>query len=202
MFIKTFFAQFGKPEGLGGRIAGKLMAATGFEKNEWTLSLLELQKDDHVLEIGYGPGVAIALAAKKVKEGKIIGLDCSEVMRKQAYKRNKAAIKSGIVDLRVHDVNFDFPAFDAAFDKVYSVNSIMFWDVPAKTLQKVRKFMKPMGLIVITVQPFNINATDETIEQFGKQIFHWMHEAGFSDLKVNYKPLKPASAVAVLGVNK
>jgi len=62
--FKKFERQFGKPQGLLGRIAGKLMELKGTEKIEWTISLLDIQKDDKVLEIGYGPGVAIELLSK------------------------------------------------------------------------------------------------------------------------------------------
>ena len=52
-FLKKLTLQFGKPEGILGSIAGRLMASTGVEKNKWTISLLNIQSADNVLEIGF-----------------------------------------------------------------------------------------------------------------------------------------------------
>ena len=72
-----FGDQFKKPEGFLGSIAGKLMATVGAEKNKWTISLLNVKKDDNVLEIGFGPGIGIELTSKVIQDGKIIGIDYS-----------------------------------------------------------------------------------------------------------------------------
>jgi hypothetical protein len=57
----SFRSQFGNPHGLGGRIAGWIMATrpSNKERSAWAIDLLDPQPDDAVLEIGYGPGVAI-----------------------------------------------------------------------------------------------------------------------------------------------
>jgi hypothetical protein len=67
VLFKKFATQFGKPQGFLGRIVGKLMESKGTEKNEWTILLMDIQEDDKVLEIGFGPGVAIELLSKKLQ---------------------------------------------------------------------------------------------------------------------------------------
>ena len=57
-------------------------------KNRWTIELLDLKEDEHVLEIGFGPGVAIQMASQRVPRGVVVGIDHSEVMLRQAMKRN------------------------------------------------------------------------------------------------------------------
>jgi spermidine synthase len=54
-------AQFGRPAGLGGRMAGWVMAhrSSNRRRSAWAVSLLGVERDDRVLEIGFGPGVAI-----------------------------------------------------------------------------------------------------------------------------------------------
>jgi ubiquinone/menaquinone biosynthesis C-methylase UbiE len=69
------------------------------ERNDWAVSLLKLQPTDRVLEIGFGPGVAIQKMSEFVKEGLIWGIDHSEVMLRQASKRNKEAISADRVRL-------------------------------------------------------------------------------------------------------
>src|SRR5690606_29957451 len=199
--IKNLRSQFKKPEGLLGSIAGMLMTIFGKEKNKWTLSLLNLKQDDHVLEIGFGPGIGIEIASKIIQNGKIIGIDFSEKMLKKAYQRNKKAIQKGKVELIHADVE-NLPSFQLHFDKVYSINSIIFWNNPVQTLMNIRKLMKDNGVIAITVQPFTKDATVDTAKQFGIEIVKQLVEAGFIHVKTELKQMKPVPIVCVLGVNK
>ena len=81
--------QFRKPSGLFGRLAGLLMAhrASNRARNRWTLDLLALEPADRVLELGCGPGVALAIAAERTPEGSVIGVDHSEAMLAMAGRR-------------------------------------------------------------------------------------------------------------------
>ena len=57
--------QFGRPAGFWGHVAGWIMAhrTTNVVRNQWTTELLEINPDDRILEIGFGPGLAIAAVA-------------------------------------------------------------------------------------------------------------------------------------------
>src|SRR5262245_8870791 len=91
------------------------------KRNAWAVSLLDLQPDDRVLEIGYGPGLAIRELSRIAHAGYVCGVDHSELMLRQASRRNADAIRHGVVDLRLGSVDA-LPAFDAAFDKILAVN--------------------------------------------------------------------------------
>ncbi|MDN4594565.1 hypothetical protein [Polycladomyces subterraneus] len=65
-FIDKFSEQFRKPGGFWGHVVGMLMAATTGSRNEWTLSLLDIRPEDRILEIGYGPGVGIFQASRRI----------------------------------------------------------------------------------------------------------------------------------------
>lgn len=195
--FEKFAGQFGKPRGFFGRIAGKLMESKGTEKNEWTIALLDIKKDDKVLEIGFGPGVAIELLSKEIPDGYIVGIDHSDLMVKQAQKRNITKIKEGRVDLRLGDVA-NLPTFEIAFDKVLSVNTIFFWEKPIEILKQIRRVMKPGGVIALTVQPFN--GTDETSKEHGHQIRNHLQKAGFTNVRMEMKSMKPVASVCVLGI--
>jgi ubiquinone/menaquinone biosynthesis C-methylase UbiE len=69
-------------------------------RNAWVVSLLDVQRDDRVLEIGFGPGVAIRELARLAADGYVYGLDHSEVMVRQAARRNAEGVRRGRVDLR------------------------------------------------------------------------------------------------------
>ncbi|WP_053218304.1 class I SAM-dependent methyltransferase [Virgibacillus senegalensis] len=199
--LDRFAKQFEKPEGYLGALAGKLMEMFGYKKIEWTISLLDLQKEDNVLEVGFGPGIGIELAANAIQDGYIVGVDYSEKMLKQAQKRNKKHMEEGKVELRLADVS-DLPIFDLPFDKVFSVNSIIFWKEPTETLKAIRQRMKQNGIVAITVQPFEKGATEETVKQIGNKIANQLKDAGFSSIRMEIISTKPVSTVCVLGINQ
>src|SRR6266566_3736004 len=96
------FGQFLRPHGFRGRAAGWVMATRGSnrERNIWAVGLLDVQARDRVLEIGFGPGIAIQEFARRATSGLVVGVDHSAVMVQQARKRNAAAASAGRVDLR------------------------------------------------------------------------------------------------------
>src|SRR4051812_2684160 len=83
--------------GIAGRVVGWVMAHrnSNVERNRWVVSLLEVQPADRVLEIGFGPGVAITELAARATQGQVYGIDHSQVMVEQASRRNAAAIRAG-----------------------------------------------------------------------------------------------------------
>src|SRR5215218_11466850 len=136
-------AQFGRPRGLAGRVAGWIMAhrSSNRRRNSWAVSLLDVQPDDRVLEIGFGPGLAILELSRIAHEGYVCGLDHSELMSRQARRRNADGVQRGVVDLRVGSVDA-LPAFDAPFDKVLAVNASLFWGEPDARLAQLRRLLR------------------------------------------------------------
>jgi len=193
--------QFHRPRGFGGRAAGWVMAKRGSnrKRNIWAVELLDVQPDDRVLEIGFGPGVAIRELARRATRGTVIGVDHSDEMVRQARKRNAAAVRDGRVDLRLASAEH-LPAFDAPFDKILAVNSLMFWDDPVERLEELRRILRPSGRLAIAFQPRGPGSTDETAAQAGEDIAKQFGAAGFTDVHVETLDLQPTDAVCVLGV--
>ena len=67
--------------------------------NAWAVEMLNVQPTDRVLELGCGPGVAIAALATRATRGLVVGVDRSDVMIRQARRRNADAIREGRVEL-------------------------------------------------------------------------------------------------------
>lgn len=129
MFQNIINSQFRRPTGLIGYWIGRRMAKDHLPENLWTISRLNAQPTDHIFEIGFGPGLAIAEMAKIVTQGPIAGVDFSKTMVQTARKRNAKAVKQGQVDLRYGDV-INLPFEDNSFDKAFSIHSIYFWPFP------------------------------------------------------------------------
>src|SRR5215216_5979235 len=179
--MRALVAQFHRPHGAGGRAAGWVMAHRGSnrKRNVWAAGLLDVQPADRVLEIGFGPGIAIAELARRATRGRVVGVDHSELMVRQASRRNAAAVRAARVELRLGTAE-QLPVFDEPFDKILAVNSLMFWDDPVARLKELRGLLRAGGRIAIAFQP---------------------RAPGSTDVRVEALALKPTAVVCVLGVS-
>src|ERR1700761_2285630 len=97
---RDVIGQAQEPRGAAGRVTAWEMALrpSNRQRNRWVASLLDVRAADRILEIGCGPGVAIA-ALTRAGAGHVYGLDHSGVMLQRAARRNAAAIRAGRVTL-------------------------------------------------------------------------------------------------------
>jgi len=130
----------------------------------------------------------------------VAGVDHSEVMVRQAAKRNATAVRSGKVALTLGSVS-ELPSFDELFDKVFTINSIHFWSDPVERLRELRELVKPGGLIAVTIQPRSRNANDEIAAQIGREVVANLERAGFSNCRLELKHALPVSIACALGHN-
>src|SRR5215213_750779 len=200
--IDAIRAQFGRPTGFWGRAAGLLMAhrSSNRRRNAWAVSLLDVRPDDRVLEIGFGPGLAIRELARLATDGYVCGLDHSELMLRRARRLNAERLRGGVVDLRLGSVE-ELPAFDQPFDKILAVNAMMFWQEPVARLDHLRRLLRGGGLIAVAHQPRGPGASDETSAAKGREMESALAQAGFSELRLETMALKPA-VVCALGMNR
>jgi ubiquinone/menaquinone biosynthesis C-methylase UbiE len=171
------------------------------ERNVWAVGLLDVQPDDRVLEVGFGPGIAIRELARRATRGLVVGVDHSEVMLRQAQKRNAAAVRAGRVDLRLGSAE-SLPVFDAPFDKILAVNSLMFWDDPVARLRELGGRLRPGGKIAIAFQPRGPGASDETAARAGREIAEHFAAARFTEVRVQTRDLRPTPVVCVAGLSQ
>jgi SAM-dependent methyltransferase len=192
--------QFGKPSGLLGRLAGLVMRvrASNRERNRRTVELLDVQPGDRVLEIGFGPGLAIERMAGLVGDGRVVGVDHSELMVRQATRRNAKAVAAGNVELLLGSAEC-LPHLPIRFDKVLAVNVYMFWGDPVAVLRGIGAAVKPGGTVALTFQPRNRGATAEDTRAGAERIAASVRQAGFERVRVEILHLAPVDAACVLG---
>jgi SAM-dependent methyltransferase len=111
--------MFGRPQGALGRLGGIIMARTNAECGAWVTELLEILPTESVLEVGFGPGIAIQRLSNLA--GHVAGIDPSREMVRQARARNVGAIAGGRLDLRYGSVQ-SLPFDSDAFDKAIAIN--------------------------------------------------------------------------------
>ena len=190
--IRAVVGQFVRPRGLPGRLVGWEMAVrpSNRKRNLWAVELLEVQSTDRVLEIGFGPGVAIQALAHLTANGNVYGIDHSEVMVRQAIARNRRAVDEGRVSL-VLGTPEDLARFEVLFDKALIVNNFGMWPSPARGLERLRNVMSPGGRVAIVTQPRCPGATVETTWGADREIAEQLREAGFTQIKTETLPLRP-----------
>ncbi len=116
--------------------------------NRLAVEALGVRPNDRVLELGCGPGMALAKVSRHVRDGVVHGVDLSDVMLRQAARRNAAAIENGLVVL--HKASFEqLPLSDASIDKVLAVNVVYFWYDTGAVLEEIRRVVAPGGRIVL-----------------------------------------------------
>jgi ubiquinone/menaquinone biosynthesis C-methylase UbiE len=119
--------------------------------NRVAVELLDVQPDDAVLEIGFGPGAALELVARRLTSGYVAGVDHSRVMLRQAARRNHKMIARGRVELRQASVAA-LPYETGCYTKVFEVNTFHHWPAPEENLQEVRRVLAPGGLLLLCLR--------------------------------------------------
>jgi ubiquinone/menaquinone biosynthesis C-methylase UbiE len=125
---------------------------TNRQANEWTVSLLDLKTTDRVLEVGFGPGLAIQHVATLVPDGVVAGVDASETMLEIAQKRNAAGIAAGRVALKLGEMAA-LPYGDNWFDKVFAVQVINYLPDPLRGLKESYRVTKAGGRVALFLEP-------------------------------------------------
>ena len=192
---RDVIGQAHHPRGAAGRVTAWEMAhrPSNRQRSVWVVSLLRVRPADTVLEIGFGPGVAIAELVS-AGAGHVYGLDHSGVMLRQASRRNAAAIRAGRVTLIRASADELPPALDGPFDAIFAINSHGFWPAPAQQLSQLRQRLAPGGRIAIASQPRCPGATADTSRSAAREIGHLLRDAGFTQMRTETLPLSPPVA--------
>jgi YD repeat-containing protein len=114
---------------------------------QWAVQLLEVAPDDNVLEIGCGPGVAVALACERLTTGRITAVDRSATAVERTIRRNETHIASGRAVVERCELA-DLDSRRGPFDKIFAVNVNLFWVRRAESeIDLLRRLLRPDGVL-------------------------------------------------------
>lgn len=86
-----------------------------------------------------------------------------------------------------------------SFDRVFTSNTNMFWPNPVDNLREIARVMKQQALLCLTLQPYWARDENGVRAEAGK-IVTQMQIAGFEDIQVDYKTMRPITCLSVTAV--
>ena len=152
---KSIAAQLRKPHGDYAIQVGEKMNEGNRLINAYTIDALALEAEDNVLEIGMGNGFFVKDILSIDGSITYVGCDFSEVMVEQAVKNNQDFIDKERANFHVASAD-KLPFTDDIFDKVFSVNTLYFWDNPPVVLSEIKRVLKPGGSMFISIRPKSV----------------------------------------------
>jgi SAM-dependent methyltransferase len=191
MFRNFIARQFKSPSGWFGNFSSKIMIKGNRNKYETLIKEMDIQSDDKLFEIGYGPGLGIHMINQLCESCTIHGVDFSKLMYKKASNYNKSIIDKGKVHLQYGDY-LNITIAQNQYDKIFCLNVIYFWDELYKPFEKTLSLLKTNGVFYI----YMVNA-DTLIEKkapdsvFNKysieQVVGSLKSAGFTEIEHYFK---------------
>jgi ubiquinone/menaquinone biosynthesis C-methylase UbiE len=195
---RRLVAQAHNPTGPAGHVISWIFGhrSSNVRRNRWAVELLEVQPTDRVIELGCGPGVAVAALADRATRGLVVGVDHSEVVIGQARRRNAEAIRQGRVRL-IHAPVERLHVTDGPFDAALAVNTVGMWPEPTTRLREIGRQLRPGGRIALVSQPRCPGATAATSAAAGDRLTAQLSDAGFAVLRVETLELDPPAVCAL-----
>jgi SAM-dependent methyltransferase len=184
--------QARKPSGIIGHyLMTKIFNNGNADLNSFVKEVLDLQREDRVLEVGFGPGKLINEMANITTEGVVEGVDFSQTMLKQASKVNKQHIGKDKVRLQKRECSI-LPYDNESFDRLCSVNTLYFWKEPGKYFSEMFRVIAHGGTIVIGFrddkQMSNLNLSEDIFSSYSQEdVVNLLSDAGFSGAHIREK---------------
>ena len=161
-------------------------------------SHFDINDDDFILDIGCGGGVNVKRFANIISdEGKVVGLDYSDVSVDKSTKLNEEFINQGKVEIiegSVSEMDFE----DETFDIVTGFETIYFWPDFTNDLKEVCRVLKKDGLLCFgnesRYEEGNMDKYDELIELLDMKIYKdeelekSLKNAGFKNIELIKNP--------------
>jgi ubiquinone/menaquinone biosynthesis C-methylase UbiE len=154
------------------------MARLNADMERQAIELLHPQRGDVVLAIGFGPGVGVEALARTTETARVLGVDPSAMMLRQAARRNRAAVASGRVELVQADAAH-LPWGDATADGAVAVNSLQLWDPLVESARDVARVLRAGARLVTLTHTWAIEKK-APVEAWLEQTRSVLATAGFS----------------------
>lgn len=193
--FKTMAAQLRRPVGEDGLKTADMMSKGNMPIIYDTFKALNAQAYDNILEIGMGNGFYVKDILEKSDNINYTGCDYSELMVQESEKLNANWISKGKARFIQSNIT-SLPFSSNTFNKVFTINTIYFWDNEIDALHEIKRIIQPAGKFIIGFRPKHQTEkypfTKYGFNQFSKKdVEKLLSENGFSlvDIFENQEPI-------------
>lgn len=141
----------GRPQGFWGKMMIKSMNKGHSELTDWALVHLEIKRNYNALDIGCGGGKTVSKLCKRIGNGKVFGIDYSELCVEKSKKLNKNNIMCGKASILQSSVS-SLPFEDNKFDVITAVETYYFWPDKLNDLKEVYRVLKSGGKLLLVFE--------------------------------------------------
>ncbi|WP_412850486.1 class I SAM-dependent methyltransferase [Chryseobacterium sp. PMSZPI] len=145
--LKILAQHLANPQGEKGIEIGEMMNATNIGMTLETIKTLVIEDHEHILEIGHGNAGHLKHIFSLAKNLEYTGIDISETMHDEAEKLNEEfKNQASFVLYEGKKIPFE----EKTFDKIFTVNTVYFWENPVAFLNEIYRVLKDQGTFVLT----------------------------------------------------
>ncbi|MBI3258210.1 MAG: class I SAM-dependent methyltransferase [Ignavibacteriae bacterium] len=145
-------SQLRRPHGEDGIKIAEFMNKGNRTINLNTISVLNPEPHDNILEIGMGNGFFVPEIVSKHPGIHYTGCDFSELMVEESEKLNSEWTAKGQAKFVLSDIA-SLPFDNNSFTKIFTINTIYFWDDVSIVLNGIKRILKSEGKFIVGLRP-------------------------------------------------
>jgi len=172
-----------------------------FLNDTQTIAWLDIQEGNRILDVGCGTGgMARGLATLTGPAGRVVAVDLSETMLKEARARSATYTNLEFIKADVHHL----PFADAGFDRCHARNVFEVVEDPRQALEEMIRVLRPGGIIVIPAPDYgslSIDGSDRPLTRailnyigdvesngwVGRQLPYLFAQAGLTEIQIDVR---------------
>ncbi|WP_291153798.1 class I SAM-dependent methyltransferase [Flavobacterium sp. UBA7680] len=147
--LQAIASQLKHPSGEKGIEMGNMMNETNINMTRHSIQNLNIFKENKILELGHGNAGHVEFLFEQAENLKYYGLEMSKLMFQEARQINRNFVSQKQAFFSLYDGN-KIPFEDESFDKIFTVNTIYFWQEPEKLLLEIYRVLQSNGNFCVT----------------------------------------------------
>ena len=208
--------QLRQPHGEYALKVGESMNEGNRLMYEYTYARLRPRPGDAVLEIGMGNGHFVKELFALQGELSYTGYDFSAAMVTEANRRNEELVNNDKARFLLGAAG-EMPFEQGTFDKVFTINTLYFWENPVAELAEIKRVLKADGQLFLSIRPqrvmqhypftqygFKLYSADEAahlLQQNGLKVTE-LAEFEEPDFLLDGRAMQAATVLLVAGLNE
>lgn len=153
-----------KPQGFWGKLMIRSMNKGHSPLTDWAFDYVEINRSDIILDVGCGGGKTVSKLCSKIGNGKVYGIDYSDLCVKKSEKLNDKNILCGKAKITQASVS-SLPFEDETFDLVTAVETYYFWPDKLNDLIEINRTLKQNGKLLLV---FEMLRTSDNPDQWAE----------------------------------